>query len=232
MSLPQAVVLAAGMGTRLRSVADAKPLATVAGRSLIAHALAGLTAAGVGEIVVVLGYEGERVAAHLAGLSGTAPIRTVHNPDWQAPNGVSVLAAASAIRGPALLTMCDHLVDPALYARVGAAARDGLVLGVDRRLGHPWIDEEDVTRVATRGDAIIGIGKMIADYDAYDTGVFAIDPRLFSALSALPQPSLSAGVAQLAATGSAWAVDTGELAWLDVDDPRALTIAENWKGSG
>jgi 1L-myo-inositol 1-phosphate cytidylyltransferase len=232
MSLPQAVVLAAGMGTRLRSVAEAKPLAMVAGRSLIAHALAGLTEAGVGEIIVVLGYEGDRVAAHLAGITGTAPVRHVHNPDWQAPNGVSVLASAAAIRGRALLTMCDHLVDPALYARVGAAAREGLVLGVDRRIGHPWVDEEDVTRVETVGDAIVGIGKLIPRYDAYDTGVFAIDSSLFDALSVLSKPSVSAGVADLAGRGSAWAVDIGDLGWLDVDDPRALAIAQDWKLPG
>ena len=41
------------------------------------------------------------------------------------------------IDGPALLLMCDHLVEPALYARMAASdPGDGLKLGIDRRLGH------------------------------------------------------------------------------------------------
>jgi choline kinase len=228
MSIPQAIILAAGLGSRLRSAAPSKPLAEVGGRTLLAHALTGLTRAGVGEIVVVLGYEADRVAAHIAEVGDVAPVRIVRNPDWTAPNGVSVLAAAPAIRGPALLTMCDHLVEPDLYRRVAQAARPGLVLGVDRRIGHPWVDEDDVTRVATRDGEIVAIGKHLPVYDCYDTGVFTIDSRLFGALATLESPSLSAGVAQLAGEGAAGVVDTGDLGWLDVDDPRALAIAEDW----
>jgi len=228
VSLPFAIILAAGMGTRLRSEAPSKPLAVVGGRTLLEHAVRGLSAIGVGEIVVVLGYDGDRVEAALADIGAARPLTVVRNDDWAAPNGVSVLAAEHAVHGPALLTMCDHLVEPALYRRVADAARPGLVLGVDRRLGHPWVDEDDVTRVATQDARIVDIGKGLPDYDAYDTGVFAIDGELFAALREQPSPSLSAGVQALAGRDCAWTVDTGDLGWLDVDDRRALAIARSW----
>jgi MurNAc alpha-1-phosphate uridylyltransferase len=64
----QAMVLAAGRGERMRPVTDSLPkaLATVAGRSLVDHALDALAAAGVETCVVNTHYLAEMVAAHLA----------------------------------------------------------------------------------------------------------------------------------------------------------------------
>lgn len=225
----QAVVLAAGTGTRLRDVAAVKPLAEVAGRPLVVHVIERLAAAGAQEVIVVVGYEGARVQEALSAFSLPCRVTFAVNADWQAPNGVSLLAAAPLLRGAALLTMSDHLVDPALYAHVWAARRtDGAVLGIDRRLGHPWVDADDVTRVATEGEHIVAIGKLMPVYDAYDTGVFAIGPAFIDALRAAARPSLSDGMASLAAQGRAYAVDCGHLSWLDVDDPRAFQIAAQW----
>ena len=56
------VLLAAGEGTRMRS-ARAKPLHAVAGRSMLAHALEALVEAGAERIAVVVGPQGEEVAA-------------------------------------------------------------------------------------------------------------------------------------------------------------------------
>ncbi len=225
-----AVLLAAGEGSRLRDSAPIKPLCPVAGQPLIDHALSGFAAAGMRRVVVVLGYEGDAIAAHLAGVAASLVVETVQTPDYHQPNGVSVLAAAAACAGDdALLAMCDHLVSPALYARVAAAgADDGLTLGIDRRLAHPWVDPEDVTRVRTEGERIVAIGKGLRDYDAHDTGVFAIGPALFAALATLRTPSLSEGVRLLAEAGQARVVDCTGLDWIDVDDAPALAKAEAW----
>jgi MurNAc alpha-1-phosphate uridylyltransferase len=69
------MVLAAGLGTRLRPVTDAlpKPLVEAGGRSLIDHALDRLAEAGVERTVVNLHYKGEMLAAHLERRQRTAP---------------------------------------------------------------------------------------------------------------------------------------------------------------
>ena len=64
----RAMVLAAGLGTRLRPVTDTlpKPLVEVAGRTLLDHALDRLAAAGVERAVVNTHYLAAQIAARLA----------------------------------------------------------------------------------------------------------------------------------------------------------------------
>src|SRR5947207_5742817 len=64
-----AMVLAAGLGTRLRPITDGmpKPLVRIRGRTLLDHAIDRLAAVKVETIVVNTHYRAEQVVAHLAG---------------------------------------------------------------------------------------------------------------------------------------------------------------------
>ena len=63
----RAMVMAAGLGTRMRAHNDAvpKPLVPVAGKPLLDHALARLAAAGVGRVVVNVHHKAQMIVAHL-----------------------------------------------------------------------------------------------------------------------------------------------------------------------
>ena len=63
-----AMVLAAGLGTRLRPITDTipKPLVEIDGRPLIDHAIDRLALAGVERVVVNVHYKAAMIAAHLA----------------------------------------------------------------------------------------------------------------------------------------------------------------------
>ena len=63
------MVLAAGLGKRMRPASDTlpKPLLRVAGKPLIDYAFDHLAAAGVGQVVVNTHYLGELIAAHVEG---------------------------------------------------------------------------------------------------------------------------------------------------------------------
>lgn len=64
-----AMVLAAGLGTRMRPVTDGmpKPLVSVAGKPLLDHVLDKLADAGVSDAVVNVHYFAEQIEQHLAG---------------------------------------------------------------------------------------------------------------------------------------------------------------------
>jgi len=223
------LIVAAGHGSRLRAVSPSKPLTPVAGAPLIERVIAAARAGGATGFVVVTGHEGAGVEAFLAALDPA--ILCVRTPDWNLANGHSVLTGAIAIGGePHLLIMADHLFDPAIVAALIAAPPAGLRLAIDRRLDNPLVDLEDVTRVRTRGDAIVAIGKHLGEYDAFDCGVFTVDRRFHDALrrsiAAGGAGSITAGVEMLAASGGATTLDIGDRWWIDVDDAAALALAE------
>ena len=64
----KAMVLAAGLGVRMRPLTDRmpKPLVRVAGRTLLDHVLDKLAAAGVGEAVVNVHYLPDQIIDHVA----------------------------------------------------------------------------------------------------------------------------------------------------------------------
>jgi choline kinase len=229
------LIIAAGQGTRLRSIAPSKPLAEVAGLPLIEHVVRAAAAGGATGFVVVTGYEPEPLEAFLGRLSKRAavPIEIVRNEDWARPNGISVLAAAPRLGSEFVLLMSDHLFDPAiLHDMIAADRRDAaLTLGADHEVGNPLLDLDDATKIELgEGGRIRRIGKTLAHYDAIDTGIFIATPELLEALRASLAAggtgSLSEGVQALADSGRAFTRDIGGRWWLDVDDEAAFAKAE------
>ena len=225
--IEQAVVLAAGMGTRIRGEAQLlpKPLVRVGGLPLIKRTLLTARKAGVTRFVVVVGCDGDRVRGTVVDDPDLADLDVtfVVNEDYRLKNGVSVLKAREHVRGEFLLMMSDHVVDPAIYETLqGTPARDGLVLAVDRKLDTIF-DMDDATKVLVgERDRILDIGKEIPEYDAIDTGVFRCSPAIFEALQVVldetGDASLSDGVKLLATKGRARVADVGAAWWQDVDD--------------
>ncbi|HEY0314135.1 MAG TPA: NTP transferase domain-containing protein [Allosphingosinicella sp.] len=229
------LIIAAGMGSRLRTLAPSKPLAHVNGTPLIAHVLRAAQAGGATSFVVVTGYEAAGIERALPGLARSlgVTIGTVHNAEWERPNGLSVLAAADRLDEPFVLLMSDHLFDPAILAGLIAAHRSdaALTLAVDENLTSPILDVEDATKVDVGPDGrILRIGKTILGYTAIDTGIFLATPALLGAIrdavAAGGAGSLSEGVQRLAAEGRAYAAPIGNLWWIDVDDEAAHARAE------
>jgi choline kinase len=231
----QCLIIAAGQGTRLRSIAPSKPLARVGGAPLIEHVVRSAAAGGATEFLVVTGYEAGPLEDFLSELAGRIglPVATVRNEDWARPNGVSVLAAAPRLGSEFILLMSDHLFDPTILRDMIAADRGGaaLTLAADHAVDNPLLDLDDATKIALGEQRRIrGIGKVLARFDAIDTGIFIATPELLEALRASlaagGSGSLSEGVQALADEGRAFTFDIGGRWWLDVDDEAAFAKAE------
>ena len=156
----------------------------------------------------------------------------MRNEAWERPNGLSVLAAAPKLERRFLLLMSDHLFEPEVLAGlVAAEPKAALTLAVDYAVDNPLIDLDDATKVVADEDGrIVRLGKALADYNCIDTGLFRAGPALIEAIqhavSHGGQGSLSEGVQVLADQGEARVHDIEGRWWLDVDDPRALALAE------
>lgn len=220
-----ALIIAAGQGSRLKEMGPSKPLVPLLGKPLIQHVMERAYLGGVSRFIVVLGYRAKEMKAALQKIAGETglQIETVIHDQWRGGNGLSVLAAKDLLKERFLLTMSDHMFDPKLVRGLRErSCREGeLVLAVDRRLQNPLVDMDDVTRVATKDGLIVNIRKHLETYDCFDTGVFSVDPSLFDCLevaAAAGDESLSAGVKTLASKGLAAVHDIGDCFWIDVDD--------------
>ncbi len=235
----KSVIVAAGQGTRLRDHSVIKPLLPIGGVPLIERVIGCGRLAGIDEFVVVSGYRGAELRAALDAFAEREAVRVTHvaNEDWQRANGVSLLAARPHLDQPFLLTMCDHLVDPGILRALMAppVQPDGVTLAVDFDLGNPLIDLHDVTRVLCRDGRIQRIGKLIPDYNAFDTGIFLCAPVMFDALEesqALGDDSISGAMTVLASWNKAHVRDIGGRVWIDVDDPVDFEKAERLLATG
>jgi CTP:molybdopterin cytidylyltransferase MocA len=128
------VLLAAGAGSRF---GGGKLLAPFGSRSLIEATLSGLRGAPVGEIIVVVGAEGER----LRSVSTSYGARVVRNPDWAKGISTSVRAGLRACwreTRAAVVSLADQpLVGAEAVGRLVEAFEGGAKVAVATYGGEP-----------------------------------------------------------------------------------------------
>jgi 1L-myo-inositol 1-phosphate cytidylyltransferase len=228
----QCLILAAGNGTRIRSVSAGlpKPLVDFRGKPILEHVIRRAQQAGIDRFVIVVGYRSDLIRAWFE----VHPLRTsvtfVENPDYHKANGISALKAKNEIHNDFLLLMADHIFEPET-ARVLLKQRlapGEVILAVDPNIDRIF-DLDDATKVRRDGDHIIDIGKEITHYDALDTGMFLCSPALFDRLEAATKDgnsSLSDGMRGLIRDRRLRALEIGQGQWQDLDTPEALAHAE------
>jgi 1L-myo-inositol 1-phosphate cytidylyltransferase len=243
--ISETVILMAGEGSRLRQGHTAqarlrgsnktflKPFVSVLGRPLISYTLENLMRTKIKTVHFVVGYEGERMIAQVRQLIPSGVNASfIENRDWRKQNGISLLAAASHVGAPFLLTMSDHLFDDSMVARLLDNFDPGLLnIAVDRKLDSIF-DLPDAMKVQTRGNRVIGIGKDLREFDAIDTGLFVCPLEIFAYLERAKSDnsendcSLADAVRLMAGNHKVRAIDIGQSWWQDVDTPRMLQHAE------
>lgn len=236
MAASQAVILAAGVGSRLRPLTDDRPkaLVPVGGRPVIAHALDALGACGVTSVVVVLGHARQALAAFLAGRPGLT-VRCVDNPAYSTTNTLASLAcAAPAVDGDFLLLDGDLVFEPAVLERLpGRGAR----LAIDR--GRP-LDDDAVKVALAAGGRITAVGKRLPPGTrpaAESIGLGYFDRATAEVLLPLSRRMLAEGwghayyeaaFQRLLDRGAPLeAADVTGLRWVEIDDHDDLRRAES-----
>ncbi|HEU0037461.1 MAG TPA: phosphocholine cytidylyltransferase family protein [Kofleriaceae bacterium] len=172
----KAVLLVAGMSSRLRPLTDDRPkcLLEVAGTPILKRCVDALRGAGITELVVVTGYLEDKIKAALeAWFPG--PITYRRNAEFSATqNGASLLCARAVVEGePFVMLDGDIVFDPEVLAAVVRSPHaDCLALRPATDLGEEevkvYLDGDRVRRIhvsippAEAAGESIGIEKFSA----------------------------------------------------------------------
>jgi len=233
----KAVILAAGVGSRLRPLTDHTPkgLVSVGGKPIIGHSLEAFYRSGIQEVVVVTGHLHDQVAAFVK--DAPVPCRVVFNPRYDTANNYySLLVAEEALGGEAFVKVDSDLVfRPSVLTRILSAEAD-LCIACDT--GVQLGEEEMKIEVDPASGLVTGVSKKLdpAGCVGESIGMEAISagfaPVLFDDLRAMDAEGFTDGYYEdayhrLARKGGhdIRAVDVTGLPWSEIDDAADLARA-------
>ncbi len=137
----QAMILAAGMGKRLKELTqnNTKCMIKVNGVTLIDRMLHQINRQHLSRIVIVVGYQGQKLIDYIAGLDIVTPIVYINNPIYHKTNNIYSLALASdwLCRDDTLLFESDLIFEDAVLKAIIEDPRETLAL-VDKY--ESWMD--------------------------------------------------------------------------------------------
>ena len=232
----KALILAAGRGTRIRSVHGERPkcLISCEGDTVLDHQINGLLAAGIREIGIVVGYESEQILSHVCARYGSnmGRLRFLFNPKFEVTNNIySVWVAREWVLGEAFLCLnADVLCDPEiLKPAVLTTAPISMIVDPE------WRDE--TMKVVIQDGRVVRMSKGITrnEFSGTYIGITTISLRVQRQFFASMRSLIAAGrvneffnvaVQDLADKGVVvGSTSTAGLPWAEIDDPADLAFA-------
>ena len=128
----QAIILAAGMGKRLKQLTrnNTKCMVKVGGVPLINRTLRQLDSLDLSRIIIVTGYEGQKLRDHIATLDVKTPVCFIDNPIYDKTNNIYSLALASEylVAEDTLLLESDIIFEDSVLRCLVEDERESLAL--------------------------------------------------------------------------------------------------------
>lgn len=234
----RAVILAAGQGTRIRSVHGERPKCLIrfdkTGWTILDQQIDGLISAGAGDIGIVVGYEKDQIIRHV---TRNYPVssyrfRFIENPAFAETNNIySLWMAREWLKGSSFAVLnADVVFDPRILPPA-MSSEAPITMIVDPE----WRDE--TMKVIIAGNRVVRMSKRISyhDFSATYIGITLFHReahgRLFGRIEDLIRRGddrvfFNAAVQQLADEGVHVAYsETEGLPWAEIDDPSDLTFA-------
>ena len=155
----QAIILAAGMGKRLKQLTqnNTKCMVKVKGIPMINRTLSQLDRLSLSRIVIVVGYEGEKLTGHIRTLDVKTPVVFVENPIYNKTNNIYSLFLAKdyLLKEDTLLLESDVIFQDSVLDCLMEDPRDSLALVAKY---EAWMDGTCV-RLSEQDDIIDMISK-------------------------------------------------------------------------
>jgi MurNAc alpha-1-phosphate uridylyltransferase len=225
------MVLAAGLGTRMRPLTDTapKPLLKVGGRTLLDRVLDRVAEAGIGTAIVNVHHHADLMETHLASRQGPPRIVVSDERDALLETGGAVVRALPRIGGKPFLTINSDTIwieglkpniprladtfDPARMDALLLVAPSALSIGYDG-LGDFTMDTHG--RLDRRGERLVS--------PFVYAGAAVLAPKLFEGL-AEERFSLNRVFDAAAEAGRLFGIRL-EGIWMHVGTPDAIALAE------
>lgn len=181
-SPPSAIILAAGVGSRLGNAAP-KVLLDFGGKSLLERHLAALRANGIDEIAITVGHRSDLIRAELGFLGVLEQVALIENTRYREGSVVSLAVqhARLAAGKPVLLMDGDVLYDRRMIARLLHAAPENVLL-----LDQAIEPGDEPVKICLRGDVIVDFAKLpehAHDRHGESVGFFRFSAGMAAALA-------------------------------------------------
>ena len=224
----QALILAAGKGSRLYQVSEGtpKPLLQIGQRHLIEHQLEMLSDAGIGPVGLVVGYCDSEIR-EIVGRQA----EYIQNPRWTTTNSLySFWLAREWVKEDLMVLNCDILLHPDIINRLLSAKGDAFAYDSSSGTGREQM------KVKLRDGKLIDMGKELPPNQASGENVgilrFTADSvqTLFDEADGMIKAGeekswLGAAVRNVARKIEFHGVDIAGLPWAEIDFPYDLERA-------
>jgi bifunctional UDP-N-acetylglucosamine pyrophosphorylase/glucosamine-1-phosphate N-acetyltransferase len=178
----EAVILAAGEGTRLRPLTYRRPkvLIPIANLPFLGHQLHLLEQVGIDKVVLIAGYMRDRIVDWLAEWEGSLEVQIVVQEEARG-TGDAIGKARDSVSGPFLVMNGDVLIDrESLAAMVGS----GRVSVSAKRVDNP----QDYGVFELHGGSVKRVAEKAhrPPSDLANVGVYLFEPDVFDRIDATP----------------------------------------------
>jgi L-glutamine-phosphate cytidylyltransferase len=232
----RAIILAAGVGSRVTPHADATPtcLVDLGGKTLLCRYLEAFAALGIPEAVLVVGYRREQVVAEAAAGPPAVRVRVVENDRYTRGHILSLWQARHEFDDDVLIMDADLLFPQELLARL-LATPDPNAIAVDEQ----FQDTGEEKKVACEDGWVIEVSKKIS-HDARvrgaAVGVLRLSTEAAEILRGILEEFIETGkdsleyeeaFRELAGEVPIGVVEMGDLPWVAIESQENLARAQN-----
>jgi len=230
----EAVILAAGLGTRLRGISEGLPkfLIKVLNEPLITYPIRSLYLSGIRRFTIVIpkGWSNElNSIVNTLGLD--IDLCIVENSQIERENGYSFLKSSECVRSEYfILSMSDHLYTPdilsILLRTYESISNADIIIGADSN--PKYIDVNEATKIsASNTGKVIRVGKNLNDFNYVDIGIFIMSDKVYRVAknleSRLNVIKLADVVNEAVIKGlNVFIADVKGATWTEVDTPKDL----------
>lgn len=241
----KAIILAAGVGARLGANADDRPKALLQfdGATLLARHMETLTAAGVSEIAIGVGFRADLIEAELQAISPSIPVRLVANDRYRDGSIVTLWCMRFEMTGAddILLMDADVLYDRKMITTLLGSGHDNCLL-----YDGDFEPGDEPVKICVRDGRIVDFRKKIeTEYDhcGESVGFFRLSPATAGALVSRADAYVSAGridqpyeeairdllleAPQTGSKGGFGYEDVTGVPWVEIDFPEDIERAKN-----